>query len=148
MQHLEEVLLEVGRVTQSKCGSPKAMAVVKVDYVCCFFIPTIHVFLKQLPAVVVTSENIEMHAHPPQGSKLMENLGDKWPMSLAAIIMYTFDLSMLPHPSGREDNFYCRLNKVCFCPWIIMGRAADTQSCVLSLACLKAASDSQQIKFM
>ena len=34
-----------------------------------------------------------------------------WPMFLAAIVMYTFDLCLIVPAAVAEDNFYHRLNK-------------------------------------
>jgi hypothetical protein len=36
----------------------------------------------------------------------------QWSDPLAAIVMYTFDLSMLSKDLEQEKNFYFRLNKV------------------------------------
>ena len=37
---------------------------------------------------------------------------DQWAAPLAAIVMYTFDLSILSKNLEAEKNFYFRLNKV------------------------------------
>jgi hypothetical protein len=36
----------------------------------------------------------------------------QWVAPLAAIVMYTFDLSILSKDFAQEKNFYFRLNKV------------------------------------
>jgi hypothetical protein len=38
----------------------------------------------------------------------------QWPMHLAAIIMYTFDLSLITTTAKNEDNFYFLLNQVSY----------------------------------
>jgi hypothetical protein len=46
----------------------------------------------------------------PQATKVSDL--DQWRDPIAAIVLYTFDLSILVPLASPEENFYFRLNKV------------------------------------